>query len=163
MEEKDKEIKVEDFLGLVKSIASKYASYGLPFEDLVQEGLLGLLEAKGHFDKSKEAAFSTYAYFWIKKRILEALTRENHISSKTVDLNEEILADIPDIQTERASEGIKSLSIPAGFPIQEEKVLRLSFEERKTYHEIAEILGISRERVRQLINKAMRRIKLTRN
>ena len=56
---------------LVHKIANRYSHLGVPTEDLVQEGLLGLLEAVDKYDENKDAAFSTYAYYWIKKRIIE--------------------------------------------------------------------------------------------
>ncbi|HEY3284649.1 MAG TPA: sigma-70 family RNA polymerase sigma factor, partial [Armatimonadota bacterium] len=54
---------------LVKSIAAKYTSSGEPFEDLVQEGYLGLLSAIDLFEPSQGIQFSTYAYYLISGQI----------------------------------------------------------------------------------------------
>jgi RNA polymerase sigma factor (sigma-70 family) len=60
---------VESNLRLVISIARRFASTGLPLEDLVQEGNLGLLHAVEKFDWRKGFKFSTYATWWIRQAI----------------------------------------------------------------------------------------------
>ncbi|HEC92577.1 MAG TPA: sigma-70 family RNA polymerase sigma factor [Candidatus Atribacteria bacterium] len=80
----------QNYLPLVKSIASRYKGR-VSFEDLIQEGFLGLLEAKKRFDLSKKVKFSTYAFYWIKKKILEAIQKEKIQSLDSLKLNEEIL------------------------------------------------------------------------
>ena len=60
---------VESNLRLVISVARRFASTGLPLEDLVQEGNLGLLRAVEKFDWRKGFKFSTYATWWIRQAI----------------------------------------------------------------------------------------------
>ncbi len=60
---------VESNLRLVLSVARRYARPGLPLEDLVQEGALGLIKAINHFDTSRGLRFSTYAIHWIRQAI----------------------------------------------------------------------------------------------
>jgi RNA polymerase primary sigma factor len=61
---------VESNLRLVISVARRFASTGLPLEDLVQEGNLGLLRAVEKFDWRKGFKFSTYATWWIRQAIV---------------------------------------------------------------------------------------------
>jgi RNA polymerase primary sigma factor len=61
-------------LGLVRSIASRYRDYGLPFDDLVQEGAVGLLDAIEGYDPSRTREFEPYARFRIRRAIRNALT-----------------------------------------------------------------------------------------
>lgn len=56
-------------LRLVLSMAQKYTGHGLPIEDLVAEGNLGLVEAARRFDRSKGTRFSTYAGWWVRALI----------------------------------------------------------------------------------------------
>lgn len=60
--------------GLVRSIAAHYAGSGLPFEDLVQEGSIGLLEAVGRFDFCRDVPFEAFAAFHIRRAVRNALT-----------------------------------------------------------------------------------------
>jgi RNA polymerase primary sigma factor len=61
-------------LGLVRSVAWRYRDLGLPLEDLVQEGSIGLLDAVDSFDPARDVAFERYARFRIRRAILAALT-----------------------------------------------------------------------------------------
>jgi RNA polymerase primary sigma factor len=66
---------VESNLGFVFGIAAEYRNLGLPLEDLVNEGNIGLLEAARRFDPARGTRFITYAVWWIRKAIRRALTR----------------------------------------------------------------------------------------
>lgn len=70
---------VEDHMGLVRWVALRYRNRGLPPEDLVQEGAIGLLTAIDEFDPSRGAAFSTYAFWRIRAAITHALTARGQL------------------------------------------------------------------------------------
>jgi RNA polymerase primary sigma factor len=65
---------IESNLSFVVKVASEYRNLGLPFEDLLNEGNLGLIEAAHRYDHSKGTKFITYAIWWIRKSILRALS-----------------------------------------------------------------------------------------
>jgi RNA polymerase sigma factor (sigma-70 family) len=66
---------VECHLPLVRAIASHYRDYGLPPDDLVQEGAIGLLNAIDHYDAAR-ADFEPYARFRVRRAIRNALTNQ---------------------------------------------------------------------------------------
>jgi RNA polymerase sigma factor (sigma-70 family) len=151
----NKEKIATEYLPLVKSIANKYAHLGVPIEDLEQEGMIGLLEAVDKFQNDKGAKFSTYATYWIKKKILAAIDKEKKGSLDSIKLTEESIETKEDeLKTSQY------LKLPQNMPDIERKILRMLFEEQLTLKEIAQELEISRERVRQLKEKALRRMRV---
>ena len=66
---------VEANLRLVVSIANNYVGRGVTFNDLVQEGNMGLVVAVEHYRFDKDCKFSTYAYYWIKQYIYRTIKR----------------------------------------------------------------------------------------
>ena len=58
---------------LVLNMASKFARYGVDIEDLVQEGNLGLITAASKFEPERGFRFSTYAYWWVRQRMRDAV------------------------------------------------------------------------------------------
>ncbi len=64
-------------LGFVVKIASEYQNMGLPFEDLLNEGNMGLIHAASRYDHRKSIKFITYASWWVRKSILKALSEQS--------------------------------------------------------------------------------------
>lgn len=60
---------------LVISMASKFRNFGLPINDLIQEGHVGLLEAAARFEPEREVRFSTYATWWIRAAMQDYILR----------------------------------------------------------------------------------------
>ena len=66
---------VESNLRFVVKVALQYQGYGLPLLDLINEGNLGLLEASSRFSPDYKVKFITYAVWWIRQAIMQALAR----------------------------------------------------------------------------------------
>jgi RNA polymerase primary sigma factor len=70
---------IEQNLRLVVNIARPYLGRGMPFEDLIQLGALGLHRAVKGFDPDRQLRFSTYATWWIRQSIAHALAEESRL------------------------------------------------------------------------------------
>lgn len=70
---------VKHNLRLVISIANRHIGQGVPIDDLIQEGNLGLHDAARKYDPSEGTRFATYASLWIRKRINEAVVAHGRI------------------------------------------------------------------------------------
>ena len=80
-----------EYENLVNKIAHKYSSFS-NFEDLRQQGMIGLLKALDNYKPSNDTKFSSYAYIWIKGEILEYLRCDKNIkiSKELLSLSKEI-------------------------------------------------------------------------
>ncbi len=216
-------------LRFVVSVAKQYQSQGLSLPDLINEGNLGLIKAAKRFDETRGFKFISYAVWWIRQSILQALAEQarivrlplnqvgsmSRISKAYSKLEQEFerepsaeeISRILDIPLDKVSESMKSsgkhLSMDAPFVQGEENSLldvienidspkadinlmneslakeierslsTLSEREKEvvklffglgmphglTLDEIGEKFGLTRERVRQIKEKALKRLK----
>jgi RNA polymerase primary sigma factor len=79
---------VEHNLKLVVSVAKRYIGYGLSFEDLIQEGSIGLIKAIRKFDYTRGYKLSTYATWWIRQSITKAMADQSRTIRRPVHVCE---------------------------------------------------------------------------
>lgn len=64
-------------LDLVIKIAKKYKNYGVPLNDLINDGNIGLIKASQKYNESFNIKFTSYAYFWIKESIISSINNNS--------------------------------------------------------------------------------------
>ncbi|MDH4038248.1 MAG: RNA polymerase sigma factor RpoD/SigA [Candidatus Krumholzibacteria bacterium] len=122
-------------LRFVVSIAKKYAGNGVPLEDLVNEGNLGLLRAADRFDPDRGYKFISYAVWWVRQAILHSLSEAPRMVR--LPMNRVGLA-------QRATRTARKLEQDLGRdPYAEEIARELSVSER----EVEEVMSFSRGHV----------------
>jgi RNA polymerase primary sigma factor len=220
---------VRSNLRFVVSVAKKYQNQGVSLSDLINEGNLGLIRAAHKFDETKGIKFISYAVWWIRQAILQALAEQSRIvrvplnragtlhriGKRSSALQQELgreptieeIADGMDIPKDEVAKTLAisrshlSLDAPltpgednklldylpddqspgpddqtferalsnsieevlGTLKEREAKILRLYFgldgQEAMTLEEIGGLLGITRERVRQIKEKALARLR----
>jgi RNA polymerase primary sigma factor len=145
---------IEANLRFVVAIARQYQNKGLPIDDLISEGNIGLMKAARKYDGERGVRFVNYAVVFVRQQIEKAL------KSESAELRVENMKDVRD-------DNSPAIADDAEFSLdslneRERKVVTAYFgigQERLTMAEIAEDMNLRRERVRQIRNKAIRRLK----
>ena len=89
-DEQAKQILISSNLRLVINVAKKYMHQGLSFQDLIEEGNLGLIKASEKFSWQRGFKFSTYATWWIRQAITRALSNYSRTVRVPVHVSEDI-------------------------------------------------------------------------
>jgi len=220
---------VRSNLRFVVSVAKKYQNQGVSLSDLINEGNLGLIRAAHKFDETKGIKFISYAVWWIRQSILQALAEQSRIVrvplnragalhrigkrasallqelgrqpthleiAQGLDITEEEVAKtmlisqvhlsldapmtpgednrlldyLPDTTNRTPDEATFEKALTeaieeslSGLKQRESKILRLYFgldgEDPMTLEDIGTLLGITRERVRQIKEKALLKLR----
>ena len=172
------EILIEKYKGLVRTKSKAYFIAGAEAEDVVQEGMIGLMKAVRSFDADREASFKTYASTCINNQIIKAIRKaereknhplndaislDNHLREKDDDLTigdilKASMFDEPEEKViyEDTLERLKSISQQIFSPL-EAQVLRAKIA-GKNYQEIAEELGKSPKTIDNAIQRIRKKI-----
>lgn len=105
-------------LRLVSAIAERYLWSGVPFEDLFQEGVLGLLRAADHFDWRRGTRFSAYAAWWVRHAISRGV-RDATTTVRLPDRQWKKLRALGRARLRRPEASLRELASDAGVDEQE--------------------------------------------
>lgn len=106
-------------LRFVISVAGQYSGYNLPYEDIIQEGTVGLMKAVKGFNPNKGFRFSTYAQRWIRSEIYEYVISNVRSYKIATTKNQRklffnlksYLADVPELTTELVDKIVEELEV----------------------------------------------------
>jgi len=156
------------FHKLTVSIAKRFVNSRHSLEELVSEGDATLIRAITLFDPSRGFRFSTYATYAVRRRLARYVTSSEHSHATPVDFR-----DAPPIPDRRRWTLPYEQAMEAGVEWLESALYELTHRERyiircrfgwgrefdtRTLQQIADELGVSRERVRQLESKAVKKL-----
>jgi len=201
-DEKARQRLIQANLRFVILVAKRYRNRGVPLEDLVNEGNIGLIRAAERFDPDRGVRFVSYAVWWIRQSILKAI----HEDGRLIRLPRSRLGDLPSTTELRMQAAQRTLSLDspvtgmknpnplgtcledrnaskpeevlvgaslkdevgsvlAGLSDREASILRdrfgLAGRKRTSLLEAGRKHGLSKERVRQIEKKALRRIRVS--
>ena len=176
---------VESNLRLVVATARQYQGQGLEMDDLVSEGNVGLMKAAAKYDATRGLRFAGYAVVFIRRQIERALKVESEerkeergerrVEPRSLDAplgyksNVSLLSVLVDTNTPVADERTYSKAVESAIEYalrslneREGRVVSAYFgigQDHLTMQEIADDMGLKRERVRQIRDRAIRRLR----
>ena len=156
------------YIGLIRSITSKYRVAGLEPDDLTQEGLMGLLCAAKSYDSSGPASFRTYASLCINRRVISLLKRSE--SGKSKALNNYVSIDDEGCEAMSAGESPEDMYIgkESLSTLRSAVTKLLSQKERQvfglylageSYAEISRTLGMNAKAVDNAMQRIRRKLR----
>lgn len=154
------------YANLVKKCCRPLFLAGGDSEDLIQEGMLGLLSAVRTFEKTGGASFSTYAEKCIKNRLFSAVKRDgkggNRILNDSVPIDDEVLSqrgsrELEDLIINREYTEELILKIESGLSRFEKRVMEL-YLEGMSYSEIALRLGKREKSVDNAVQRVRKKL-----
>ncbi|MGX7576452.1 sigma-70 family RNA polymerase sigma factor [Candidatus Vidania fulgoroideorum] len=118
---------LESNIRLVISISKSFVNKGLEFNDLIQEGILGLYKAIDKFEYKKGFKFSTYSTWWIKQSISRSISDHSRIIRIPVHMNDLLfkIKKISNIYFNKKKKDIKNSYISKKFFVEENKIKNL--------------------------------------
>lgn len=164
-------------LKFVPTIAKQFKGCGLPFADIIEEGNIGLIKAIDRFNPKKDNKIISYAVWWIRKSIIEAIEKKGTIDAENIDdIYQETLTGkkennfiIPEknfFEKEDKTPFYNKEIIEElfdGVPERERIIVSdyygLYGDTPRTLDEIGFDLKITKERVRQLNEKALKKMR----
>lgn len=161
---------VEHNLRFVVNVAKGYRDRGVSFSDIISEGNLGLIHAAEKFDPTKDIKFISYAVWWIRCYIndfIEGQTSLNEVSTDEYSnyqyrgdqINEEFEDNLNNLNDRHST--IADLLVC--LKDRERKIIQMSFglngEREMTLDEISKATELSMERVRQIKDNAIMKLK----
>ena len=170
---------IEHNLRLVVFIARRFENTGIPLEDLISIGTIGLIKAVGTFDAEKKIKMATYASRCIENEILMFLRKTSQLRNEISiddplnvdwDGNELLLSDVLGSEQDAVNLGIeqeveKSLLLAAvsRLPERERTIMELRFglgrRREHTQKEVADTLGISQSYISRLEKRIIERLR----
>lgn len=175
---------IEANLRFVVAIARQYQGKGLAMDDLVSEGNIGLMKAAGKYDATRGLRFVNYAVVFVRRQIELALKKETgeqrvenrkNGQSRSVDAplgsktNVSLLSVLVDANAPQADERTINSAVEKAVEYalrsldeREGRVVNAYFgieQDHLTMQEIADDMGLKRERVRQIRDRAIRRLR----
>ena len=172
---------IKSNLKFVASVARSYQGLGLSYSDLIAEGNYGLMKAMEKFDYEKGYKTISYSVWWIKQSILEALKEragiegeslpEDFEKQNSMEDNEENIDYIVKSEyidygnTDSNNEELKQviLNLTECLTEREQYIITeyygLNSNENMTLEEIGDTIGLTKERVRQIKEKALKKLR----